>query len=112
MKLAALLFAAAGMLGAASWDGTHGNITVKTTSNSLTTTLSLSTTDGKFDHFLVTIWYPSPEGKGIASTTFSPFISMTADPTSLVIFLPESSIIMLQVSEILIGQTRYFMAEK
>jgi hypothetical protein len=55
MKLAALLFAGVGMLGAASWDGTKGTVTIKTESDATQTVISVSTTDPDITLIQVTV---------------------------------------------------------
>jgi hypothetical protein len=66
MKLAALLFAAAGMLGAqtnpvgpAPWDGTKGNITVSTTYVAGWTHISVNSSDPTVKAFVVTVYLKS-----------------------------------------------------
>ena len=84
LKLAALLFAAAGMLGAASWDGTKGDITLLTTSFSTSmpylpfipqladfTMICVKTPDDSTVGFRVTVRSSDADGKPISTSLLS-----------------------------------------
>lgn len=107
MKLLAIaaLLAASGF--AAPWDGTKGNITVSTTGNVVT----ITSTDSAFGHFLVTVSYKSnlETGPRALSMTAFPWVPIGGGPSKLLLFIPESDILMLSISEIKVGQTQWFI---
>ena len=97
--LITLLFAAAGL--AATWDGTKGNITVKTTGGRDSTSIACSSADTSVTGFVVIIIERAP-GQLVSQT------EMVVTSSVAVFRVPEPNILHVIVTEVHAGQTQTF----